>query len=736
MNEFDYKKLYPFKWFVLQNFPFIEADFDAITNYQLYCKVVEYLNKTLENVNVIGTELEQLVNAFNDLQDYVNNYFENLDIQEEINNKLDDMAEHGELTELITAYLNLKCILAFNNIEDMENATNLIDGSYIKTYGRNTINDGGGAFYYVREIQNTDVVDGVNVVALNDPNLVAIKVLDTDNKNILSQIIDTSIYAQIYTADINKGANGLAFANGYVYACGSNGSNSNSGFIVKINLTTGERTALQNNLNIGHANDITYCDKDGYLYIACSGGSNGLPQISVYNTDLQFIKNIDFTNIGSGTAWGIAYNSSKDVFYVLSEGQILEMNYALDTVINTKNMETIDVQTVGQSLYCDDNYIFYIYNIEMNVNSRTSLANRIDVYETNSLQYVTSQKVSIIGEIESGFIYNGYTYFMRLSQNMGVIYKASNYENNKLLNFVQNNIFLNKDFPVFGQDNAIYVNSTYTNFYADGTQNKPFNNLWIAQALIYDIPSNNLTFYLTGDFTNFDFVVRSYKQNLKIIGSSDTLTKVGGLNLNSAENIRIENIEAVKRSGAYNYLIASTNVKFLELVNVKLNGQGTEEGGVYAKNTFVYTNGLTVSNSFSNNGQLFKLVDSSNLYMTGSYTSSVSNAGITANTNGIVHLPYRFPLNIASYSEDWNTNIIGGGVTFYLKDIKLCGKYRIEGGNTCQDAPSGYSDNNAKFIVDNVSDIFIYTFIPSNTNKIFKGVRAGTQTNITWTTLI
>ena len=42
MNMFNH--LPPFKWYVLQNFPFIEADFDAITNYQLLCKIVEYLN--------------------------------------------------------------------------------------------------------------------------------------------------------------------------------------------------------------------------------------------------------------------------------------------------------------------------------------------------------------------------------------------------------------------------------------------------------------------------------------------------------------------------------------------------------------------------------------------------------------------------------------------------------------------------------------------------------------------
>ena len=32
MSNFIYKNMTPFKWFVLENFPFIKADFDALTD--------------------------------------------------------------------------------------------------------------------------------------------------------------------------------------------------------------------------------------------------------------------------------------------------------------------------------------------------------------------------------------------------------------------------------------------------------------------------------------------------------------------------------------------------------------------------------------------------------------------------------------------------------------------------------------------------------------------------------
>lgn len=118
--KYDYKKLTPFKWFVLQNFPFIEADFDAITNYQLFCKVVEYLNKTIESMNTTGEVVEEFTQKFIDLQNFVNDYFNNLDVQDEINNKLDQMTQSGELSNLIKPYLdNLT-----NNVNQNINALN------------------------------------------------------------------------------------------------------------------------------------------------------------------------------------------------------------------------------------------------------------------------------------------------------------------------------------------------------------------------------------------------------------------------------------------------------------------------------------------------------------------------------------------------------------------------------------------------------------------------------------
>lgn len=77
---------------------------DSLSYYELLCKVVDYLNNTIADVNTLGTDVDNLNKAFIQLQEYVNNYFSTLDVQEEINKKLDEMASDGTLYEIIRRY--------------------------------------------------------------------------------------------------------------------------------------------------------------------------------------------------------------------------------------------------------------------------------------------------------------------------------------------------------------------------------------------------------------------------------------------------------------------------------------------------------------------------------------------------------------------------------------------------------------------------------------------------------
>lgn len=151
-----------FRRFVIQNFPFIEEDFDALTDYALMSKVVEYLNTVIQSQNDLIDNVEDLNTAFTTLQNFVDHYFDNLDVQEEINNKLDAMVEAGTLQEIVADYLNSKAVFGYDTVADMKLSNNLVNGSYARTLGFHSKNDGGGALYKILDTGNANEMDVIS----------------------------------------------------------------------------------------------------------------------------------------------------------------------------------------------------------------------------------------------------------------------------------------------------------------------------------------------------------------------------------------------------------------------------------------------------------------------------------------------------------------------------------------------------------------------------------------------
>ena len=96
--------LRPFRFWCQKVLPLVYDD--SLSYYELLCKVIDYLNKTMENVNELSENFDELQQMFNTLKAYVDNYFNNLDVQEEINNKLDEMAKNGTLEKMIQPYID------------------------------------------------------------------------------------------------------------------------------------------------------------------------------------------------------------------------------------------------------------------------------------------------------------------------------------------------------------------------------------------------------------------------------------------------------------------------------------------------------------------------------------------------------------------------------------------------------------------------------------------------------
>ena len=86
----EYKKIPLLNICSLNNFPFIEADFDAVTYYQLLCKIVDSVNSTIELTNNLLDEYEEMEEEYNRLIALINELQTRLDtIQEELTEYID-----------------------------------------------------------------------------------------------------------------------------------------------------------------------------------------------------------------------------------------------------------------------------------------------------------------------------------------------------------------------------------------------------------------------------------------------------------------------------------------------------------------------------------------------------------------------------------------------------------------------------------------------------------------------
>lgn len=235
-NYTDMKNLTPFKLCVLQSFPFIEADFDAVTNYQLLCKVVEYLNKIIDNNNKQNDNINQLEQNFITLYDYVNNYFSNLDVQEEINKKIDELITTGEFNSFLSGIYTpemfgakgdgvtddteaIQKALAFNNVNISKNyliTENLVLHSNLKIFGGGTItkkvefNDSylNHCIFSCTDSNNIDI-NNINLMS----NSLAISVHGCSNVNITNLIINSEKYSILISDSEKNESNGITISN-------------------------------------------------------------------------------------------------------------------------------------------------------------------------------------------------------------------------------------------------------------------------------------------------------------------------------------------------------------------------------------------------------------------------------------------------------------------------------------------------------------------------------------------
>ena len=113
-------KLEPFKFWCQKVLPNVYDD--SLSYYEYLCKLNEYLNEVIGQINTLTDNMEDyetdltaqwttyrddLTEQWTTTKNYIDNYFNNLNVQTEINNKLDQMVEDGTLDNILLPYFNL-----------------------------------------------------------------------------------------------------------------------------------------------------------------------------------------------------------------------------------------------------------------------------------------------------------------------------------------------------------------------------------------------------------------------------------------------------------------------------------------------------------------------------------------------------------------------------------------------------------------------------------------------------
>lgn len=206
----------PFKKLVMTIGELPTSFIESMTYYELLAWFTNYLETVIiPTVNNNAEAVKELQDLFTELKNFVDNYFDNLDVQEEINNKLDEMAKDGTLQEIITNYLENYVEVIFPNYgKDGEDT--LGDCSIIKTHNKvimiDTFVDDATCFSSIQEALFQNNIDHIDYFLIshydpdhyaNYPRLIASGLINN------ARII---LPRAVVTGSINKTGNDLKTA--------------------------------------------------------------------------------------------------------------------------------------------------------------------------------------------------------------------------------------------------------------------------------------------------------------------------------------------------------------------------------------------------------------------------------------------------------------------------------------------------------------------------------------------
>lgn len=290
----------------------------SLTYEEQILAIGQYLEETvIPALNNNAEAVAELQTLFIQLKDYVENYFDDLNIQNEINNKLNDMAEDGTLAEIINENI-------FNelNTKINDNANNI-------------------------EVNNTKI----------ENNLSKINKINNDTKGLNLKFQNHIIH------DIGSDGRiqGMCVDNNnrmYVY----NITNNPYGRLLVYDIESMKLINEIPNLKLYHGNDMTYLN--GKIYVATIYDEEDRyvnKKICIYDLNTQQLTEINpFENIPNmDNIWGISSYDEEHLICGLMKGSDNLWNNLGIYLLNINTYEITEITVTNTNNY---NMSFYRYH--------------------------------------------------------------------------------------------------------------------------------------------------------------------------------------------------------------------------------------------------------------------------------------------------------------------------------------------------------------------------------------
>ena len=584
MNEnMDTKveKLRPFTRFCITIGELPSSYLMSMTYYEQILWFTKYLQETvIPAINNNATAVEE-----------IQNFLKTLDLQDEVNNKLDEMAESGELQEIMAAYLNTKAIFGFDNVASMKEATNLIDGSYAETLGFNAKNDGGKGLYKIRKITNDDVVNDMNIIPLSDDTLIA-ELIINDELNINQVGIfgdnETNLTSKLQFVFDNY--NKIFIPDGIYLHDNVLVVNSNT-------LIHGEQSSvLYSNNPVTSSIEIYNADNVEFKNLTLESNAttrlNGEHQVGLL---IKNSSNINVHNIivnGSPTSGIYTINSTNVKIY----NNIVKNTMAdgIHTTGNSKNVQILNNRTfnIGDDFIAVVSYqgdSDYVENVEI-------IGNIVNDGRARGISVVGGKKVTI----DSNTIYNTDYSSIYINQENNLTKESSDiiitnnntYDSHVNGTSTRGAIFISTDQGTYNTHNIIFANNIVKNCKNTGVDLIRVNNVKLINNIIEDVKKSTINIQLSN---NVDI-----NNNNLTMDSTVTTTGLNNIDINKSTKINLlDNTITHSTSHGINLngdgTTPSNGIKVCNNKFIDLNHINTANRNVIHSN---YVNNLIITNNY------------------------------------------------------------------------------------------------------------------------------------------